>query len=126
MKGGIVMMTRNDKYVCGGISGYTLDDDKQTIVVYFDFEETQGIVATQSLTFPISGEDACEFFGNLPIFTRDGEVDFERLEGIRVGATFTKDKHGWEIAEIELDSLYYAIHTEDDGWYGDDETDGRF
>ena len=109
-------MRENVKYIQAVITDYTKDDEKHTIIVYFYIEQTTGIVHTHSLTYQnyMENENAIEFFENLPIFTPDGEVDFDSLEGMHVCLKCVDVGNGWEINEAEIDSLYYVIHSEEE------------
>lgn len=109
-------MTEKIKYYQSIISGYTRDEERQTITVYFHILNPVNIASTKKITYQNynENEQAREFFENLPIFTPDGEVDFDSLEGMHVCLKCVDVGNGWEINEAEIDSLYYAIHSEEE------------
>lgn len=109
-------MKEKIKYFQAVISDYTTDEEKQSITVFFYVEHAAGIAHTHSLTFQdyMQNEKAVEFFENLPIFTEDEKIDFDSLEGLHVCLKFVSRGNEWEIADAEIDSLYYAIHSEDE------------
>lgn len=112
-------MTEKIKYYQAIITDYTKDTNG-TVTVYFFTELAIGTAHIHSLTFPnyIENEKAGEFFGNLPIFTQDEKIDFDSLQGIHVSLKFVDRGNRWELEDAEIDSLYYAIHSEEEQeWY---------
>lgn len=113
-------MKEKTKYFQAVISDYAIDEKKQSVTVYFYTEQAVGTSHTHSLNFLnyMESEKADEFFGNFPIFTEDEEVDFDSLEGLHVCLKFVDRGNRWELEDAEIDSLYYAIHSEEEQeWY---------
>lgn len=98
------------------ISDCISDEELSTITVCFQSVETKGAVFMQPLTFKVHKYDkeACDFFRNFPVFTKEGSLDYECLKGNRAYLNLIDRGNGWEIISADYDYLYYGVELEQD------------